>query len=80
MAKLAGVPERVISRAKVILGELEAEGGPGKTAAAPAAGADQFSMEDLTAQAVADKLRAVDVDTLTPIEAMNLVYQLKKEL
>jgi hypothetical protein len=27
-----------------------------------------------------DKLRAVDVDTLTPIEAMNLIYQWKKEL
>ena len=30
--------------------------------------------------ALADKLRAVDVDTLTPIEAMNLIYQWKKEL
>ena len=32
------------------------------------------------ALALADKLRAVDVDTLTPIEAMNLIYQWKKEL
>ena len=30
--------------------------------------------------ALADKLWAVDVDTLTPIEAMNLIYQWKKEL
>ncbi len=82
VAKLAGVPEQVISRAKVILAELEsapsASGGmasPGGTARE-----DQFSLEDMSAQAVADRLREVDIDTLTPIEAMNLIYQLKKEL
>ena len=37
-------------------------------------------MEDVSARTVADKLRGVDMDTLTPIEAMNLLYQLKKEL
>ena len=80
VAKLAGVPERVISRAKVILNELESADGPTGVSAAPAAGTDQFSLEDMGARAVADRLRAVDVDTLTPIEAMNLLYQLKKEL
>jgi DNA mismatch repair protein MutS len=43
-------------------------------------GETQFSLEDMGALALADKLRAVDVDTLTPIEAMNLIYQWKKEL
>ncbi len=82
MAKLAGVPERVISRAKVILEELEAgkADAPGIRPAAPQGGEAQFSLEDLGARAVADRLRGVDVDTLTPIEAMNLLYQLKKEL
>ena len=80
VAKLAGVPDRVISRAKVILEELETAGGPGAAALAPAAEADQFSLEDMGVRAVADRLRAVDVDTLTPIEAMNLLYQLKREL
>ena len=37
-------------------------------------------MEDLRAQAVVERLRAADVDTLTPLEAMNLLYQLKREL
>ena len=32
------------------------------------------------AQEVADKLRHVDVNTLTPIEAMNLLFELKKRL
>lgn len=80
VAKLAGVPDRVISRAKVILEELETAGGPGAAAPAPSAEADQFSLEDMGVRAVADRLRAVDVDTLTPIEAMNLLYQLKREL
>jgi len=78
VAKLAGVPDRVISRAKMILAQLEAEGVPAP--AAEAGRGDQLSLADLGALAVADKLRAVDVDTLTPIEAMNLIYQLKKEL
>ena len=81
VAKLAGVPDRVISRAKVILEELEAQGGgPAAAPAAPVPGPEQFSLEDMTARTVADKLRTVNVDTLTPIEAMNLLYQLKREL
>ena len=81
VAKLAGVPERVISRAQVILSELEAQGGPvGRAGPEAAAAPPQFSLEDMSARAVTDRLRAADIDTLTPIEAMNLLYQLKKEL
>ena len=29
---------------------------------------------------ISEKLRAVDLNTLTPIEAMNLLFELKKEL
>ena len=60
--------------------ELEAEGRAPAPAVAAFSGEEQFSLEDMGARAVADKLRAVDMDTLTPIEAMNLLYQLKKEL
>jgi len=81
VAKLAGVPERVISRARAILTELEGQDWKPALSPTPAEGGqDQFSLEDVAARSVADKLRAVDVDTLTPIEAMNLLYQLKKEL
>ena len=82
VAQLAGVPDKAIQRAKVILAELEAQGGGTPVGAirfSEPAG-DQFSMEDLGALALRDKLREVDVDTLTPIEAMNLIYQWKKEL
>ncbi|MBP3521680.1 MAG: DNA mismatch repair protein MutS, partial [Oscillospiraceae bacterium] len=84
VAQLAGVPAPVIQRAREVLDELEAhDWQPGSLTAppaAPAGEAGQFSMEDMGALALADKLRGVDVDTLTPIEAMNLIYQWKKEL
>jgi len=79
VAKLAGVPERVISRAKAILAELEAQDWKPQLPA-PASGGGQIALEDLGAQAAAERLRELDVDTLTPIEAMNILYELKKEL
>ena len=38
------------------------------------------SLTDLGANEVAERLRRVDVNTLTPIEAMNLLYELKQKL
>ncbi|WP_195969515.1 DNA mismatch repair protein MutS [Intestinimonas butyriciproducens] len=80
VAGLAGVPGRVIDRARDILSELEAEGCPAPAPAAPAADSGQVSFLDMGASEVADRLRQVDIDTLTPIEAMNLLYELKKKL
>ena len=82
VAKLAGVPEAVIRRARDILKELESDVGRDALGApsGPAPGTDQVSLLDLGAAAVAEQLRAVTVETLTPIEAMNLLYELKKKL
>ena len=41
---------------------------------------DQVSMLDLTGQQVIAALSAITVETLTPIEAMNELYKLKKLL
>ena len=51
-------------------------------AAAPAKAAEegQVSLLDMGAAKAADRLRQVDVNVLTPIEAMNLVYELKQML
>ena len=79
VAKLAGIPNPVISRSREILAELEAEG----VAPAPAKQKepeDQVSMLDLTGQQVISALSAITVETLTPIEAMNELYKLKKLL
>ena len=77
VAKLAGVPERVIRRAREILEELERSGG----VAAPASAVEeQVSLGDMGAQTVVRKLRMTDVNVLSPIEALNLLAELKRDL
>ncbi len=79
VAKLAGLPGSVVARARQILQELEAEGhAPVK--ASKVETEDQVSMLDLSAQQVCAALDAISVETLTPIEAMNELYKLKKML
>ncbi len=79
VAKLAGLPNPVIARAREILKDLE-QGDASPVAAAPAQPEDQISMLDMRAQQVCTALEAITVETLTPIEAMNTLYQLKKLL
>jgi DNA mismatch repair protein MutS len=79
VAKLAGIPGTVISRARQILAELEEQGGKTAPTAAPEPD-DQVSMLDLRAQQVCAALEAISVETLTPIEAMNELYRIKKML
>ncbi|MBQ9843536.1 MAG: DNA mismatch repair protein MutS [Oscillospiraceae bacterium] len=80
VAKLAGLPAAVTARAKEILAQLEEK--KGVTHASPVAAApdDQVSMLDMRAQQVCAALEAISVETLTPIEAMNELYRLKKML
>lgn len=80
VAKLAGLPDTVLRRAREILNELES--GSGHPAPLPVAAQedDQVSMGDLAALEVADTLRRVQADTLSPLEALNLLYQLKARL
>ena len=80
VAKLAGLPAAVTTRAKEILAELEAKKGVTHAAPAIAEPDDQVSMLDLSAQQVCAALEAISVETLTPIEAMNELYRLKKML
>ena len=79
VAKLAGIPNPVITRAREILAELEA-GGTAPAPAAPREPEDQVSMLDLTGQRIISALSGISVETLTPIEAMNELYKLKKML
>ncbi|MGN8896760.1 DNA mismatch repair protein MutS [Flavonifractor sp. HCP28S3_F3] len=77
VAKLAGVPNKVISRARQILTELEA-GGLAAPAAPAAPVSDQVSLTDMGGSEVTRRLQMVDLNTLTPIEAMNLLFELKQ--
>ena len=78
VAKLAGLPKQVLTRARHILQELEDEAG--KPHAAPVDDTDQVSLEALSESAVIDRLRRAQVDTLSPLEALNLLYELKAKL
>ena len=78
VAKLAGLPDKVVQRAKAVLKELEEENGVQYVAARKET--DQVSLGAIGEGEVLDALRRCQPDTLTPIEAMSLLYELKKKL
>ena len=78
VAKLAGLPEKVLQRARQVLEELETAGGVPD--AAPRREAEQVSLGSISEGEVLDALRRCQPDTLTPIEAMSLLYELKQKL
>jgi DNA mismatch repair protein MutS len=78
VAKLAGLPDKVVQRAKTVLKELESENGVQYTA--PRKESDQMSFGAIGEAEVLDMLRRCQPDTLTPIEAMQLIYELKQKL
>ena len=81
VAKLAGVPDRVIKRAREILEELESGSVGGGALDAPRnAPDDQISLMDMGSQSVLNKLRMTDVNVLSPIEALNLLAELKQDM
>lgn len=80
VAKLAGIPDYITNRAKEILAELES--GNKNTdiinkVKKSAEDIQQLSLMPSVDSAIAEKLESVDINTLTPIEAMNLLYELK---
>lgn len=82
VAKLAGVPNEVVKRAKEILKEIESDAGrtPRESARAREDDIpDIFSTLAASKDSEAiDKIRSVDLNTLTPIEAMNLLFEIKR--
>jgi DNA mismatch repair protein MutS len=81
VAKLAGVPKDVTRRAREILETLETTGIVREKSATPSREEDlMISFEDMKDNEVAERLRNTDINTLTPLEAINLIYELKKML
>ena len=88
VARLAGVPDRVVRRAREILEELESgvgrddPGAPSGSARAAGSSAPtgQVSLGDIGGETVLKKLRMTDVNILSPIEALNLLAELKQDL
>lgn len=89
VAKLAGIPDAVIKRSKTILTELELKGDiKNKLSAAKSVIASQFDFfgnppsqgSDPSLSALKEELETLDVNALTPIEALNKLSELKKKL
>ena len=78
VAKLAGLPDKVLQRARRVLEELEAGGGVQR--AAPRREEEQVSLGSMSEGEVLEALRRCQPDTLTPIEAMGFLYELKQKL
>lgn len=80
VAKLAGVPQKVVTRAKQVLKELE-NGKPVTTAKRPARDdgeTGQLALTPPNESEVMERLKKMDVNTLTPIECMNALFRLSE--
>ena len=84
VAKLAGVPSEVVKRAREILTEIERGGSQPVVKAQSTEKSEAFDLFSGIAceneSEAADRIRALDLNTITPIEAMNLLFELKKML
>lgn len=77
VAKLAGVPNSITERAKEVLRELESGRAETVIKREYIGGDAQLSLLPSADSPIAERLKSVDINTLTPIEAMNLLYELK---
>lgn len=82
VAKLSGIPDSIISRAKTILKEIESDN---RYVACPENRKNtdsniQLKLSDSygNEEKVMEKLKSIDVSVLTPIEAINVLYELVK--
>ncbi|HEX6821719.1 MAG TPA: DNA mismatch repair protein MutS [Candidatus Sulfotelmatobacter sp.] len=82
VAKLAGLPHEVVERAREVLAQHEFAEQQATTHLSPGASppAAQLTIFTPLSQPVLDKLREVDLNRLTPLEALNLLAELKKEI
>ena len=78
VAKLAGLPDQVVQRARKILRQLEEESG--KPAAPTVPQSDQVSFTAMGEAEAVDRLRRAQLDTMSPLEALHLLYELKQKL
>ncbi len=85
VARLAGLPETVVARAREVLQDLEASSGSVNGGLpAPAAQVSekrqkvQLTFWDAEENPAVEELRKLDLTTMTPIEALTALYQLQK--
>lgn len=85
VAKLAGLPNEVIKRAREVLASVEETSRALSAASAketPAHTTDDtaLTVEDCINEQIVTELRSVDLNTLSPLECMTFLFDLKKRL
>ena len=82
VAKLAGIPNEVIKRAREVLASVERTAKAiGESNAKPQEIDDTLiSIDDFVNEQVIEELKAVDINTLSPYEAMSFLFNLQKRL
>lgn len=80
VAKLAGLPQKVISRAKEELKELEVSGKVKLAEAIERSADKQFSFTAVNEQNAIARLRAADINSMSPMDALMFVKELKDTL
>jgi len=84
VAKLAGIPKSILTRSNEILEELESvfakEATGDRLARNKTKESDRDTLFVLKHKSVLDRLASIDVNNLTPLEAMNLLNQIKNEI
>ena len=85
VAKLAGLPNEVVVRAREVLAEHESSERRLSEHLTPGSSTEPERPTQLTiftplSQPVLEKLREVDLDRLTPLEALNLLAELKRQI
>ncbi|HZJ77738.1 MAG TPA: DNA mismatch repair protein MutS [Clostridia bacterium] len=82
VAKLAGVPSSVVNRAKKVLKSLESQSGGPVTTTVSSLDEDlddtQISFASNANNELIEQIKTLDVNTLTPIEALTLLYEFSK--
>jgi DNA mismatch repair protein MutS len=82
VAKLAGLPSEVIKRAKQILATVEQTSRTLKTSDANYSEETEnlITFEEITEKSVIEDIKKVDINSMTPVEAMNLLFELNNRL
>ncbi|MBQ8889931.1 MAG: DNA mismatch repair protein MutS [Bacteroidaceae bacterium] len=86
VAKLAGMPKSIVKRANIILNQLETDNrqqGIAKPTAEIASNREGFQLsffqlDDPVLSQIRDEILHIDVDNLTPLEALNKLNEIKK--
>jgi len=80
VAILANLPQEVIKRAKVILKSIEEKGIVPAKITRVAEDDSQISLDDNRSSEIIERIKQMDISTLTPIEAMTALYEMQKLL